>query len=88
MGGGILQKKIAQNLSYPTAAKRMKKDGTVTVSFNILENGMVENIAIVTGSRFKLLDDHAVSVIRNSQPFPRPPVGADITLPIKLSLRR
>lgn len=79
---------ILGNLSYPVAARRMKWQGIVVVSFSIMENGRVASLKIVKSSGYKVLDDKAVATIEKVQPFPVPPVKAGITMPIKFTLGR
>ncbi|MBN2418428.1 MAG: energy transducer TonB [Deltaproteobacteria bacterium] len=78
---------ITSNLIYPAVARRMKWQGTVEVSFKVLETGMVENIKIVASSGHSILDANVVTAIQHVQPFPPPPVVAEFTMPIKYVLR-
>lgn len=74
---------IMKRLDYPTAARKMGWKGQLIVSFVICKGGQVENIRIVKSSGFKILDDNAVKTIKEVQPFPRPPVRAEIVIPIE-----
>jgi len=74
---------IVKNLSYPRIAKRMGWKGQVTVRFVIGKEGCVESIRVTEGSGHKVLDENVVSTIRGIQPFPRPPVRAEIGIPIE-----
>ncbi|HOE18385.1 MAG TPA: energy transducer TonB [Syntrophorhabdaceae bacterium] len=69
---------ILKNLTYPAIARRMGWKGNLTVSFVICEGGSVENIRVVRSSGRKVLDENALSTIRAIQPFPKPPVRAEI----------
>jgi protein TonB len=78
---------ITRNLTYPVVARRMKWQGTVVVSFVVLENGRVEDIRIVTGSGHSVLDKNVVATIKKVQPLPAPPAAAEFTMPIKYTLK-
>jgi protein TonB len=79
---------ITRHLSYPAVARRLKWEGIAVVAFSILDNGRVENIKIVSSSGYQLLDNNVIDTVRRSQPFPKPPVRAHITIPIKYILSR
>ncbi|MFO7569323.1 MAG: energy transducer TonB [Smithellaceae bacterium] len=74
---------IMKHLDYPSAARRMGWKGQLTVAFVICEKGHVREIRIVESSGHKILDDNAVKTIRRIAPFPRPPVRAQIVIPIE-----
>lgn len=78
---------ITRNLTYPVVARRMKWQGTVVVSFVVLEDGKAENIRVVTSSGHSLLDKNVIATIEQVQPFPPPPAAAEFTMPIKYTLR-
>ena len=77
---------ILKNLTYPPLAQRMGWKGTVTVSFVVLENGATENIRITKSSGRELLDQTVVKTIQRAQPFPHPPVRAELIIPIAFRL--
>jgi periplasmic protein TonB len=70
------------NLIYPTQAKKMGWKGQVTVSFIICEKGTVEGVRIIKSSGHKILDENVAFTIREVQPFPKPPVRAEIIIPV------
>lgn len=73
---------IMKNLSYPAAARRMGWEGKVVVSFVISEEGYASEIKIVESSGFGVLDRNAVETVRKSSPFPKPPIRAELVMPI------
>jgi protein TonB len=73
---------IMRNLTYPLLARKMGWKGGVTVSFVITEKGTVERIRIIKSSGHKILDENVERTIREVQPFPRPPVRAEIIIPV------
>jgi protein TonB len=81
-----IQKMIERNLAYPPKARRMGWTGRVVVSFTILENGRVEETKIVNSSGYNVLDDNVIETIKKVQPFPKPPVRAEIKIPITYRL--
>ena len=77
---------IMKNLTYPIQAKKMGWKGQVTVSFIICEKGTVERIRIIKSSGHKILDENVAHTIMDVQPFPRPPVKAEIIIPVSYKL--
>lgn len=77
---------IMKNLTYPIQARKMGWKGQVTVSFIICEKGTVERIRIVKSSGHKILDENVAHTIMDVQPFPRPPVKAEIIIPVSYKL--
>lgn len=73
---------IQRNLTYPRVARKMGWEGKVTVSFVVCENGYVESIKIIETSGIRILDNNAVDTIRRVSPFPKPPVKAELIVPI------
>jgi periplasmic protein TonB len=78
---------ILKNLSYPPMAKRLGWSGNVKVSFIIREDGRVEAVKIVETSGYDLLDKNVVETIHEAQPFPRPPVRAELVIPVTYTLK-
>nr|CBX30875.1 hypothetical protein N47_E43870 [uncultured Desulfobacterium sp.] len=77
---------IMKNLKYPQMAKKFGWKGKVVVSFLIKENGSVENSKIIAGSGYEVLDKNVLSVIKEAQPFPKPPVKAELVIPVTYKL--
>lgn len=77
---------IMKHLKYPQLAKKMGWKGKVLVSFIIKENGGVENSRVLTSSGYEILDRNVLSVIKEVQPFPKPPVKAELIIPIAYKL--
>ncbi len=77
---------ILRNLTYPSSARRMGWQGTVTITFVVLESGVAQDIRIVKGSGYTILDQAVVKTVRQVQPFPKPPVKAELTIPIVFRL--
>ncbi len=77
---------ILKNLAYPHMARKMGWEGKVTVSFVVRESGHVENIKIIESSGVGILDKNAVETIKRVLPFPKPPVKAELIMPIAYKL--
>jgi periplasmic protein TonB len=73
---------IVQRLSYPPVARRKGWCGTVKVSFVVSSDGTAHNIRVVESSGFELLDRNSLEAVKQASPFPKPPVAAEIVMPI------
>lgn len=73
---------VMKHLRYPHIARKMGWKGRVVVAFVIKENGGVEGSRILTSSGYEVLDRQVLSVIREIQPFPRPPTRAELIMPV------
>jgi protein TonB len=81
-----LRNLISKQLVYPSLARKMGWSGKVTVAFVIIEDGSVQTIRVVESSGFPLLDKSAVETVRVAAPFPKPPVRAEIIVPVNFKL--
>lgn len=79
---------INKQVTYPGRARREGWSGKVRVSFVIQEDGSVTDIRILGSSGYEILDQSAVEAIRRAAPFPRPPVRAELRMPITYHLER
>jgi len=77
---------IMKQLVYPHQARRKNWSGKVTLSFIVNENGNVSAIHVVESSGYSLLDRSAMETVRSVAPFPKPPVSAEIVMPIHFKL--
>ena len=77
---------IQSNISYPRMARKMGWQGRVLVSFIICRDGSVKDIRIIKSSGVKALDKNAVKVIQKIAPFPKPPVAAELIIPVTYKL--
>lgn len=73
---------INERIRYPRAARIRGQEGTVMVAFTIKKDGSIAAPQIVTGSGHTLLDENALQAIQNAAPFPRPPVMAQMRVPV------
>ena len=73
---------IQKRLVYPRQAIRRGWEGKIEVSFVILENGRIEDVKVTESSGFSLLDDNVIDTVYAVAPFPKPPVKAEVRVPI------
>jgi protein TonB len=73
---------IQRNISYPPRARKLGWSGRVVVSFVIDEEGRTSNERILESSGFEVLDGNVIETVREVTPFPRPPVKAELRVPI------
>ncbi|MBA3016071.1 MAG: TonB family protein [Proteobacteria bacterium] len=82
----FIKEAIRKNMTYPVIARKNGWQGRVLVSFVICQDGQVKDIRIEKSSGFALLDKNSVSIIKQSAPFPNPPVQATLIVPIDYTL--
>jgi len=82
-----IRRKIMKQMVYPGLARKMGWSGQVTVAFTIQEDGRAVNIRVARSSGFDLLDADAADTVKRSSPFPRPPIRAEIVMPITYELK-
>jgi protein TonB len=78
---------IMKRVIYPERAREMGWQGKVKVSFVISSDGLVKDIRILQSSGVDILDRNAVETIKKASPFPKPPVAAQLIIPISYKLR-
>ncbi|MFZ2969204.1 MAG: TonB family protein [Sulfuricurvum sp.] len=84
---GRIRAMIENALTYPPFAKKLHIEGTVTVSFILKPNGVVENIQVLTSSGSSLLDTKAINTVRQlSGEYPPLNQTACLKIPITFSL--
>lgn len=65
----LLYSAINQQKYYPVAALRLRQQGKVRVSFNLFNNGNLDNIVIARSSGYHSLDSAALLAVKRIQPF-------------------
>ena len=73
---------IQENITYPARAQRMGWQGKVIIDFIIMENGKATDIKIAQSSGFEVLDNNVIKTVEAVAPFPKPPVKAELRVPI------
>lgn len=74
-------------ISYPKRAREMGWEGVVVVAFRVKTDGAVENVRVVTGSGYRVLDESAVADIHRAAPFAPVRREEDVTFPVTYNLR-
>ncbi len=77
-----IRDKVLKNVTYPPVALRMGWQGKVVVNFLILPDGSVRDVSVAKSSGVRILDRDAVETVEHTAPFTKPPVAAQITIPI------
>ncbi len=78
---------INQHIAYPLFARKMGWAGKGKISFIITATGDVRDIRVIESTGREILDRNAREAVKNSSPFPRPPVEAKIIVPVLYRLR-
>ncbi len=65
-----VRKRLEQYKYYPTSARRRGIEGAVDVSFRLNADGRAEQVQLVSGSGYSILDDAALRTVRRAEPFP------------------
>jgi protein TonB len=73
---------IQREVTYPKLARQMGWEGKVTVSFIVKSDGHAKEIKIKKSSGIEILDRSSIDAVEKASPFPRPPVEAQIIIPI------
>ena len=85
---GEVREAVLSNLEYPRQARRMRKEGTVTVQFVVSADGAVSGIQIHEASGHELLDREACrAVARAASLWGRPGRTVRIRMPVVFTLK-
>lgn len=77
---------VAKRIVYPAIARKMGWGGKAVVAFTVMEDGTADSIRLVQSSGVPILDRSALETVRRAAPFPRPPVRAEIVIPVLFKL--
>lgn len=73
--------------SYPRTAKKLKQQGEVRLSFDLVPSGEAKNITIIQSSGFDALDQAAIELVRSASPLlPKPEESVKIVVPLEYVL--
>ncbi|MFH0787631.1 MAG: energy transducer TonB [Pseudomonadota bacterium] len=81
-----IRDKILGNIRYPVMARRLGWQGRVLLSFVITLDGSIKEAKIMQGSGFEVLDKNVLETVKDTAPFPTPPVEARLVIPITYRL--
>jgi len=65
-----VRERIEKAKFYPRKAKRLRKEGTVSIQFSIAENGQIAELQVSDSSNVPELDRAALEAVKKSTPFP------------------
>ena len=89
----VISKLIAKNRVYPQKAQLNSIEGDVKAKFKIDKQGNLLDVTISQSSGHQILDDAAISAIKKTAPFPKPPAelvgnhaGMSLTVPFDFNL--
>lgn len=78
---------VMKNIKYPERARRMGAEGTVLLSFIVLESGVTREVKVIDGSGFRLLDESAKEGVEKTVIQKKVPYRVMVTLPITYRLQ-
>jgi len=78
----FIRDKILKHVNYPVSARRRGWQGKVVISFIISSSGSIKEARVTQGSGYTILDQSTLAALKESAPFPRPPLEAQIVLPV------
>ena len=89
----LIKQKIEALKRYPPEAKRKGLEGVVLITFTVLNNGEIEALKVKKSSGHRILDEEALSFVKEASPFPPFPQEISrneivIRLPIRFTLQR
>lgn len=70
---GQLTRAIAKQKKYPKIAQMRQWQGEVVLNVEIDPNGNLVKTDILEKSRYKILDEEAINMVKRAAPFPKPP---------------
>ncbi len=83
-----LREVIEKNKVYPKRAKRLKQEGKVLISFEILKDGTIKKINLKDPSKFKRLNNAALDLLKKInrfKPIPKELEKNSLTIDIPIS---
>jgi TonB family protein len=65
-----VRQRLEQFKQYPIGARRRGIEGAVDVSFRLNDQGRAEDMQLVSGSGYDILDEAALDTVHRAEPFP------------------
>lgn len=82
-----IRKRIEHFQRYPRYARENGIEGTTVLQFTIRRDGYLEEVRVLESSGFKMLDEAALTAIRDAAPFaPFPQSQSGTTLRLQLPI--
>ncbi|MCW9699324.1 MULTISPECIES: energy transducer TonB [unclassified Avibacterium] len=84
-----IRKEIERQKRYPQRAKMMRKQGIVTVSFIIANDGSLNNVQLAKSSGNNDLDNAALDAVKRARSVGPKPAGvsSSLTVPLRFSIQ-
>ncbi|MDD2851813.1 MAG: energy transducer TonB [Desulfuromonadaceae bacterium] len=82
-----IRERIMKRLDYPPVARRMEWTGRVVLAFVVNRDGGVHSVHVKESSGYAVLDNSAMDTVKRVAPFPKPPVVAEIVMPVHFRLQ-
>ena len=82
----LVKKIIEAHKFYPYNARVFGRQGKVVVVFSIDRKGVINNVKVVKGCRYRLLNRAALKTVFSSSPLPSPPSELKPPIWIKMEL--
>ncbi|MFP3043268.1 energy transducer TonB [Treponema primitia] len=81
-----IQRRVLNELIYPSQAKRTGIQGIVEIAFIINTDGSISDTTVRRSSGNRLLDDEAQRAVNSASPFRKPTTRVKITIPVSFKL--
>lgn len=81
-----IRESVRKKVMYPRLARRMGWEGKVVIAFTILSDGNAKDVRVREGCGIDILNNDAIEAVKKASPFPKPPVEAQVILPIVYKL--
>ncbi len=83
----LVKMRLSEAKTYPYRARRLRREGTVTLQFLIDAHGRTGQVKLVTSSGTQLLDNAAIQLVKAIPDLPTPPVSPfDMTVSFRYEL--
>jgi protein TonB len=83
----FIRSAVMKNLPYPRMAKKRRIEGSLLLSFRVLENGTIADVKVKESSGHPVLDDNAVAWVAGRVIPRKMPYSVKVDLPINYVLR-
>ena len=84
-----IRREIERHKRYPARAKMMRKQGVVSVSFNVGADGSLSGERVTNSSGDESLDNAALEAVRSARPVGPKPAGftSSVSVPISFTIQ-
>ncbi|MCK3658700.1 energy transducer TonB [Pasteurellaceae bacterium Pebbles2] len=82
-----LRREIERHKRYPQRAKMMRKQGVVSIRFNLAADGKISGASVVNSSGAEDLDNAALLAVQSAKSIGARPTGMDAVLSVPVQFR-